>query len=150
MKYPCRLKSEPGSSLLELLAYTAVLTIMLSTSAVAMRGYFKQMTLRAELYRMERKIIFLRSFAVHSGCTTFLSITEEPIEYFLGSECDQSLLSGELPLSNKIDFHSNQSIYRFYPSGVATPGRIELSVGGSSCSLVLSLRGRIRSECSYA
>jgi len=150
MKYPYRLKSEPGSSLFELLAYTAALGIVLSSAAIAMRGEFKQMALRAELHRMERKIIFLRSFAVHSGCTTFLSVTETPIEYFLSSECDQSLLSGKMLLSPRIAFHSNQNIYRFYPSGVVTPGSIRLLAGDSSCSLVLSLRGRIRSECSYA
>jgi len=42
---------------------------------------------------------------------------------------------------------SGQTTLVFYPSGTATPGTILVRSKSRSCSLILSLRGRIRRAC---
>lgn len=136
--------TECGSSLLSVLF---VMSVGVSTSLLAARG-FQSMHERALLHAETKKIIGLlyeaKQISLQEYQIAVLSLRQAPLRLHAGVEEN---LRREIFLSTRIQVTVPSQDILFYPRLVSTPARILLQMNDHICEVVLSLRGRIRSQC---
>ncbi|MGA1191092.1 MAG: hypothetical protein ACO3XO_02285 [Bdellovibrionota bacterium] len=136
--------TECGSSLLSVLF---VMSVGVSTSLLAAHG-FQRMYERALLRGETKKIIGLLHEAKQISLLEYqiamLSLRQDPLRLYAGVEEN---LRREISLSSRIQVTVPSQDILFYPGIVSTPARILLQLNEHICEVVLSLRGRVRSQC---
>lgn len=137
---------ERGSSVLEALVCLALVAIQL---AIATPGLIRWREARA-LYESteELRLALERSYIVATGFHEAVTVTFERDGRVIGRSA--SLPVFDLPPKSGIRRalkEVGEATLTFYPSRTATPGTILVSSKTRTCSLVLSLRGRIRRAC---
>lgn len=123
------------------------MSVGVSTSLLAAQG-FQRMYERALLRGETRKIIGLiheaKQISLLEYQIAMLSLRQDALRLYAGVEEN---LRREISLSTRIQVTGPSQDILFYPGIVSTPARILLQMNEHICEVVLSLRGRVRSQC---
>lgn len=136
--------TECGSSLLSILFF---MSIGVSTSLLAVHGFqsmYERALLRAETKKIIRLLHEAKQISLLEYQIAMLSLRQDPLRLYAGVEEN---LRREISLSTRIQVTVPAQDILFYPGVVSTPARILLQMNEHICEVVLSLRGRVRSQC---
>jgi hypothetical protein len=136
-----------GASLLECLLALSLMALLFMGAQSRFQRLTKRRALARETAELEDVINNLSERALQLERTLELDLWEQ--EYTARDEARGTLLHRHrLPPSVILaDLPTSPFRVFFYPSGAATPTALWLRKEPYSCSLILSLRGRARTEC---
>lgn len=144
----CRVGSrEAGFSLLELMVVSA---ISLSLAAIAgfqiieLHRRFLITEMAGEFAALAREA---RVLAMGSGQDVRLQLSESDVAAVAGAS-GAAVPYKSFTVSEHLVMRSNRNPILFSPSGVCSPASIEIHSFSMSCIIAISLRGRVRIECS--
>lgn len=135
-----------GFSLLEALGTISIISTLATIAVPQINAQVKRLALRSEASSLR---LFLER------CSAYALTVRSPVEVALSPSTlsaqrqDGSLL-GTCTLQNGVTLAplaGGATSLLFYPSISASPGTLVLNKGEISCSVIVSLRGRIRFVC---
>lgn len=135
-----------GFSLVEVLVTLGLISILASLAAPHLSAHAHRLVLRSEASAMR---LFLER------CAAYALSAQAPVEVALAKDSLTARHPGGAALGGHTLQHGatleplsqGESSLLFYPSISASPATMVLTRGGISCSIILSLRGRVRFVC---
>lgn len=151
----CRCRGELAFHLLECLCALALSAVLLSFSILSLTGIAAQRRLKDESLRLYQAAVDAASRARAEELEMMLLVTKRGYELRRAGDGGINdvvdgavLLRREFPVGVSIEGVGLEGKQlSFYGSGVATPATLSLVNGESSCRIIVSLRGRVRSTC---
>lgn len=134
-----------GASLLETMAVLAITAVVAGGMVAAARSMRSSLMLRLESDRLRLALERAYALALMSEDSTRTSMEGDRVSISKGS---QMIMSYRTARGVKLEPppHLNGTL-RFYPSHAASPATITIRSGSNSCTVTVSLRGRIRTTC---
>jgi len=142
-------KNSAAFGLLDLIVLLSISSIILALSVPQIHAFSQAGKLRNESRRLKStlKSLTVASLQHQDDVALTLYSDEYVITYPAGSS-DFSTNSHRLHHTIAIDLGSlTERKIVFYKGGVNSPASIKLTTGTSYCTIIISLRGRVRSEC---
>jgi prepilin-type N-terminal cleavage/methylation domain-containing protein len=142
----CAMCTYSGFSLVEALVTISIISILATIAVPQVSAQVKRLTVRSEASSLR---LFLER------CSAYALTVRSPVEVALSP----STLSAQHQNGPLIGVHTLQNgvileplaggahTLLFYPSISASPATLVLNKGSTSCSVIVSLRGRIRFVC---
>lgn len=140
-----------GFSLLEALVTISIISVLATIAVPQVSAQSKRLALRSEASSLR---LFLER------CSAYALTVRSPVEVVLSprnlspstlsAQHQNGPLLGNYTLQNGVTLEplaGGATSLLFYPSISASPATLVLNKGGISCSVVISLRGRIRFVC---
>jgi prepilin-type N-terminal cleavage/methylation domain-containing protein len=135
-----------GASLIELLLSLAITSILFLIAAPSLPGLGRRQKVLTESARIRLALEQGYMSALAHDATVVASFGEHGID--LGFARGPSILHLSPPTGVTVRMKSpDQKEIAFYPTHTATPATVLIESGSLTCSIVVSLRGRIRSVC---
>jgi len=138
-----------GFGLIDLLILLSISSIILALSVPQISAFSQAGILRHETRRLESTIKSLTIASLQHRESLALTLYPDRYTiYYPSAVSPLPSVNHQLHRSVSIDLgsHDKREIV-FYQSGVNSPSSINLLGKHQSCTVVLSLRGRVRSEC---
>ena len=135
-----------GFTLVEALIVMSILTIGLSTAVNHLATYQRD----AKLFRVASsvKLLVERTYSHALATRQEMVVTVEPTlaRARTASGMERERLAFKAPIAPELRNNQPQEI-RLYPSISASPATITLRSGKRACEVIVSLRGRVRTQC---
>ena len=144
LNVPFKYPREPGSSIIELIAYLALSTIVFTLSIPAIRSARLNGALKKEVLILTHNLESMSLRALNESSDITILATSDSYQ---GSLNDKIIFFRRLPEQFTLSFSNQTGELSFYASGVASPVTITLSDGSQSCAVKVSLRSRISTVC---
>jgi Tfp pilus assembly protein PilE len=139
-----KFRSASGTHLLELAIAMFLLSILAGVSYPALKAFSSASCLKQEARRIALLLSSLSMEALQSEQTVTFSLGYA--SYSITRGIRQT--TGQLQKNVSFDLASSTgALLSFYPSGAASPATLTFKSGDRSCTLSLSLRGRVNSNC---
>ncbi len=134
-----------GASLLETMAVLAITAVVTGGMVAGARSMHSSLMLRLESDRLRLVLERAYALALMSDYSTRISVEGDRVSISKGTHM---IMSYHTARGVKIEppLHLNGAL-RFYPSHAASPATITIRSGSNSCTVTISLRGRIRTTC---
>lgn len=132
-----------GYSLIELWLVLGLVAILLCAGAASLQSTVESQALKSETKQIVSLLDNLSVRAMQHEKDIRLEIQSTGYAGYSNNIC---FLQGTLPRPLKFEEASTKSLL-FLKNGVSSPGTLRLSDGKRTCLIILSLRGRVRSQC---
>lgn len=135
-----------GFSLPELLVALALSSLMLAVSIPSIARWNSRRALVAEGARLSLSLENAYIAALSYGAPVTVSFKNNRVRALMG---ENRTLSSYAPNARVVvaNKSTDQGDLTFYPTHTATPATIVIKSSAGECSVVISLRGRMRSTC---
>ncbi|NMC63700.1 MAG: hypothetical protein GYA55_11110 [SAR324 cluster bacterium] len=130
-------------TLLEMCIVLCLVAIFLGAGTLSLKANIQSQRLKAEAKHMVVILDSLSLEARQKEKDIHLDINETGYAGYRDKIC---FLQGSLPKPLKFSEGSSKALI-FLRNGVSSPGTLRLSDGKKTCLIVVSLRGRVRSQC---
>lgn len=132
-----------GFHLIEASLAVALAALIAAISLPSVRQLSRTQVLKSETRRFAALLEMLGVEALQRE--TEIQVTVEAQGYTVArpGRQDAGLFAPEV----RADVRATASRLKFYPSGATTPATVILHAGDRTCSITLSLRGRVASQC---
>jgi prepilin-type N-terminal cleavage/methylation domain-containing protein len=135
-----------GFSLIETLLVTSLLASLGAIAIPSLAGWMPKHQAQVEAREVQLALERAYAVAVTRGISVKVAISQGSIT---ASTTSNTLLFAHrirAPVTARIKGEQKEALF-FYPSHTASPATITIENKSYLCSLVVSLRGRIRREC---
>jgi prepilin-type N-terminal cleavage/methylation domain-containing protein len=135
-----------GFTLLESLVAISIITLGLATAAHSFTAYKRDAKLSrtASSLKLLVERAYSHALATRREMIVLIEPTEAKVQNANGTERER--LTFKAPIAPELRNNQPQEI-RLYPSISASPATITLRLGKSTCEVIVSLRGRVRTQC---
>lgn len=135
-----------GFSLIETLLVVSLVASLGAIAAPSLAGWLPKHAVRVEARSVQLILDRAYGLAVTRGIPITVEIVPDRVRASTGA--GEPILSRSLRPPITARFRGNEkSPLIFYPSHTASPATIVIEASSYMCSIVLSLRGRTRTEC---
>lgn len=135
-----------GFSLLEALVVVSVISISLATATSSLATYQRGQSLSRAASSLRLLMERTYSHALASRQEMLVVIEPTMARALTTSGQEEERLVFKAPLAPELRNYQPQEI-QFHPSISASPATVTLRLGKSACSIIVSLRGRVRTQC---
>lgn len=147
--YPCltlRTPLQEGFSLLETLAAVSIFGVIITLAIPQFRAHTSGLALRHEAATLQTFLELGAAYALTARTTIEVTAARESISV---AHPDGTIIATHRVRHNaSLDFLKSSSLpLYFYPAISASPATLVLTKNGYVCSVIISLRGRVRTEC---
>lgn len=135
-----------GFSLIETLLVTSLLASLGAIAIPSLAGWMPRHQAQVEARAVQ--LALERAYAIAVTRATPVKVAISPKSVTATTTANSPLFAHHLrpPVTARIKGEQKEALY-FYPSHTASPATITIENNSYLCSLVVSLRGRIRREC---
>jgi len=143
LRIPCMIVFSKAHTLLELCLVLGMAAILIGAGTLSLQSSIKSKKIKAEAKHL---VVLLDSLSVQARQhekDIRLQINETGYAGYKDKIC---FLQGSLPKPLKFIDGTSQALL-FLRNGVSSPGTLRLSDGKETCFVIISLRGRVRSQC---
>jgi len=135
-----------GFSLIEMLVTVSLVSALVGIALPSMGSWIGHRTVWLEAKRLQGAL---------ERCYSAAVLREQPVTVTFQRSRMTALITNSQPFFSYVPHHaieltfksSEQNKLVFYPSHTVTPATILVRSASAECSVIVSLRGRIRSEC---
>ena len=136
-----------GYTLLEVLVALSIISIGLTTAASSLATYQRDQKLSRTASSLRYLIERTYSQALATRQEMLVVIEPSMARALAASGKEEEHLVFKAPLAPELRNNQPHEI-RLYPSISASPATVMLRLGKSRCAVIVSLRGRVRTQCS--
>jgi len=140
-------KPDTGTSYLEILTVMALIAILALISIPSLPDQSTRRKLKYEADQLVQAIKDLTLYARQSERPAALYITSKGYRAKTAAATQLSKITHTFPAI--ISGPADHQTVRFYLNGVSSPQSITLQSGELNCTVLISLRSRVRRECSW-
>jgi prepilin-type N-terminal cleavage/methylation domain-containing protein len=135
-----------GFSLIETLLVTSLLASLGAIAIPSLAGWMPKHQAQVEARAVQ--LALERAYAIAVTRSIPIKVAISPGSITATTPSNITLFSHRIraPVATRIKGEQKEALY-FYPSHTASPATITIENASYICSLVVSLRGRIRREC---
>ena len=137
-----------GFSLIELIVVLAIISAITVVAVPSFSSWRERQVIVREAQRVQRALERAYIISLLRETPIVISLTPETMAASTQTALPIFSLSRHPAVSVQLKSKEQQSI-TFYPSHTVTPTTILVSNNSAQCSVILSLRGRTRRECSW-